>query len=70
MPIYEYDCQACGRPFEALVRGGKEPQCPACGSERLLRRLSVVAAHSASPAPPPCERPGGGCGSCGCRADF
>ena len=30
MPIYEYECQQCGRHFEALVRGTAKPACPSC----------------------------------------
>lgn len=45
MPIYEYACQACGRQFEVLVRGGETPTCPHCESPQLTRQLSVPAAH-------------------------
>ena len=46
MPIYEYDCRACGHSFELLVApGGKGARCPRCRSARLKRRLSVFAAH-------------------------
>lgn len=46
MPIYEYECRACGHGFEELVRGaGDEAQlrCPACGAESPERRLSACA---------------------------
>jgi putative FmdB family regulatory protein len=63
MPIYEYACQDCGRPFETLVRSGTVPECPQCHSTRLEKQLSVFAtsgatADSAGPAAGPC-------GSCG-----
>lgn len=46
MPIYEYVCQDCQHEFEALVRRGKTPACPSCGSETLERRLSLPAVQS------------------------
>lgn len=46
MPIYEYSCRACGQEFEALVRGSKQPACPACQSEELDRRFSMPALRS------------------------
>ena len=49
MPIYEYACLDCGREFEELVRGDARPLCPACGKDRLERRMSVSAAHNAAP---------------------
>ena len=44
MPIYEYQCRACGHGFEKLVRGADQPACPACDSgdvERLLSSFGV-----------------------------
>jgi putative FmdB family regulatory protein len=46
MPLYEYDCSACGHRFEALVRASSPPSCPACGSEALERILSAFAVSS------------------------
>ena len=43
MPIYDYHCQACGHPFEALVRAGSSPACPQCGSTALDKCLSRIA---------------------------
>jgi putative FmdB family regulatory protein len=46
MPIYEYDCRACGHSFEVLTAaGGKGTRCPLCRSAKLKRRFSVFAAH-------------------------
>ncbi len=66
MPLYEYVCQSCGQQSELLVRGDAEPACPECGSEKLTKLLSVVAApgrgtaggESVDPPPGPC---GPGC---------
>ena len=43
MPIYDYNCQACGHPFEALVRADSTPACPQCGSTALEKCLSRIA---------------------------
>jgi putative FmdB family regulatory protein len=45
MPLYEYQCRACGHEFETLVRpGDAAPACSSCGSgdlEKLLSHLAV-----------------------------
>jgi putative FmdB family regulatory protein len=48
MPIFEYSCRACGREFEALVRPGDVPACPACAGVDLEKRLSLPAIKSES----------------------
>jgi putative FmdB family regulatory protein len=65
MPIFEYVCQQCQHPFEALVFGRDKARCPKCESQKLSPRLSVfaVSAKGASASPSPAS--GGGCGSCG-----
>jgi putative FmdB family regulatory protein len=62
MPIFEYACHDCGREFEALVRASTVPQCPACASTHLDKKLSVFATGTADAAPMPAMGP---CGSCG-----
>lgn len=38
MPIYEFDCAACGERFEDIVPAGTEATgCPACGAEGAKR---------------------------------
>lgn len=63
MPIYEYACQQCGREFEALVRSTTVPQCPACQSTELAKRLSVFATAGAGASE--AAMAAGPCGSCG-----
>ncbi|HWR67429.1 MAG TPA: zinc ribbon domain-containing protein [Desulfomonilia bacterium] len=54
MPIYEYECQKCGKRFEALVSmSAKEnPPCPMCNSRKSRKKMSITASSK------------GGCGSC------
>jgi putative FmdB family regulatory protein len=47
MPIFEYECRACGREFELLVRTGDVPACPSCTSQDLEKRLSLSSISSA-----------------------
>jgi putative FmdB family regulatory protein len=43
MPIFDFNCQACGHPFEVLVRSDSTPTCPACGSTDLTKCISPIA---------------------------
>ena len=48
MPLFEFECVKCGKPFEKLVRGGNvvvSIACPACGSHKTKKRISSFA-HS------------------------
>jgi putative FmdB family regulatory protein len=40
MPIYEYQCETCGKKFELLIRGADRPVCPACAGETVRRLMS------------------------------
>ncbi|EFL51702.1 regulatory protein, FmdB family [Solidesulfovibrio fructosivorans JJ]] len=44
MPLYEYECPACGRVFEELRRAGDESDaaCPHCG-QKASRIVSLSA---------------------------
>ncbi|MBZ4210409.1 MAG: zinc ribbon domain-containing protein [Rhodoferax sp.] len=69
MPIYEYACSACGHKFEALVRSGTQPQCPACQSPELDKLLSVFATTTTQAAPTmpsPCQSCSHANGPAGC----
>jgi putative FmdB family regulatory protein len=69
MPLYEYVCQQCDSQAELLVHGSEQPNCPKCGSAKLTKLLSVVAApgRDASAATAP-NSAGGSCGpGCGCH---
>ncbi len=45
MPIYEYQCQACGKELEALQKISDMPllDCPACGEASLKKMVSAAA---------------------------
>jgi putative FmdB family regulatory protein len=46
MPIYEFECAACGRRFEDLVSLSADlskVECPACGRRKARKLLSVFA---------------------------
>ena len=47
MPIFEYRCRTCQYGFEALVRSGDTPACPACTATDLERQISLFAVDSA-----------------------
>jgi putative FmdB family regulatory protein len=67
MPLFEYECRACGKAFEHFSSGDSRPACPDCDGRALRKLLSVFAVFSSD---------GGGvrtkvtagegsCGSCG-----
>ncbi|MEO8464945.1 MAG: zinc ribbon domain-containing protein [Gammaproteobacteria bacterium] len=43
MPIYEYQCAACGHQLDALQKMSDAPlrKCPECGKSRLRRLVSA-----------------------------
>lgn len=45
MPIYEFECAACGNRFDRLQKlSDPDPTaCPNCGAERVSRRLTAPA---------------------------
>ncbi|MEW6356231.1 MAG: zinc ribbon domain-containing protein [Planctomycetota bacterium] len=55
MPIYEYRCAACEEEFEFLHRGRERAICPACGSKKLSKRLSVFASLPKTNSMPKCK---------------
>jgi putative FmdB family regulatory protein len=45
MPVYEYDCSACGKRSEMFLKSvsAADPSaCPSCGSSRIQRAISRV----------------------------
>ncbi len=49
MPLYEYECQDCGKLFEKMVRLAeldRIPVCPECGSRHTRKQISTFASTS------------------------
>ncbi|HQU15121.1 MAG: hypothetical protein B7Z66_06110 [Chromatiales bacterium 21-64-14] len=44
MPIYEYQCEACGHRLETLQKMSEAPltECPACHQPRLRKLVSAA----------------------------
>ena len=47
MPIYEYECNACGDRHEFIQKfsDGPKRKCPSCGKSRLKKLVSAAAFH-------------------------
>jgi putative FmdB family regulatory protein len=45
MPIYEYECQACGHRQEAIQKMSDDPlvECPVCHKPELKKLISAAA---------------------------
>ena len=45
MPIYEYQCNACGDKHDAIQKSSEDPlkDCPACGKPELNKLVSATA---------------------------
>ena len=67
MPIYEFHCKKCGKDSEILVASSdwEGTECPACGSIKLEKKLSVFAAGASAEAAPSCDPDS--CGACPMR---
>jgi len=50
MPLYEYDCPGCGRPFEKRVSmaNADNTTCPNCGNSHPKRRISRISVGGSS----------------------
>ncbi len=49
MPIFEFECQTCGTPFEELLRSSSAISgvvCPDCGSPQVRKKMSTIAART------------------------
>ncbi|UCC73466.1 MAG: zinc ribbon domain-containing protein [Gemmatimonadota bacterium] len=51
MPLYEYQCNECGKTFSLRLRieehDKKRPKCPHCGSRKLTQQFSSFFAKTA-----------------------
>ncbi len=66
MPLYEYRCDICRVEFERYVTtSSPATHCPSCGSERVIRKISIVQTRKNNVHPPftvPTHGCGDGCG--------
>ena len=71
MPLYEFRCQKCNKPFEALLTSSSmealaEVKCPTCGSKNVVKTISASSYRLASGgSTPTLGKPLGGCASRG-----
>jgi putative FmdB family regulatory protein len=65
MPLFEYQCDACGGRFEALLKSAadKPGACPDCGSRKVKRQLSAFSPGASVPAGASCRT-----GECAARS--
>ena len=43
MPIYEYQCEACGHAFEKMMKVRADPPpCPECGADQVQKQVSAA----------------------------
>jgi len=68
MPIYEYECAACGHRFELLVGRARtdDPVCPVCGGaarKMMSAHGGIVMKGAAGEGGRCCGQAGGGCDS-------
>jgi putative FmdB family regulatory protein len=47
MPLYDYDCAACGRRFEVVhgLYAERPTVCPICGKGPIRKAISAAAVH-------------------------
>jgi putative FmdB family regulatory protein len=64
MPIFEYICKQCKRPFEAIVMGSQKAVCPNCGSGSLDEKFSTYSVATGS-GWRGAQSSGGNCGAAG-----
>jgi putative FmdB family regulatory protein len=48
MPLYGFHCEECDKAAELLVGISEKPKCPSCGSKKMQRLVSRVAAPGKS----------------------
>ena len=51
MPIYEYECNQCGKSFEKMVRFSEAdqiPACPKCENKDTHKKISIVVSFGSS----------------------
>lgn len=73
MPLYDFRCRQCNKPFEALLSSSSEAalaevRCPKCGSSDVVKTISAASFRiggTSGGRPAPIGKPLGGCASRG-----
>jgi len=67
MPIYEFQCEKCGKDSELLIRSSnwQGTKCPHCGSEKIAKKFSTFASAGTSTGTSPGPKSSGGGHCCG-----
>ena len=66
MPMFEYQCLACGHRFEALVVASRRPDtCPRCASPMIEKQASTFGMASSTGSGAPARSCGSSCGRTG-----
>ncbi|HOX33404.1 MAG TPA: zinc ribbon domain-containing protein [Spirochaetales bacterium] len=69
MPTYEYECNSCGKSFEAFQSMSDEPisSCPACGKKvrRVINGGTGIIFKGSGFYVNDSRKPSGSCDSCG-----
>lgn len=68
MPLYEYVCPECEKPFEkrASIAEADHAACPNCGSSETKRQLSRIALQFQNMSVIPLTASGSSCASTSC----
>ena len=45
MPIFEFDCAACGKSFELIMKPWEPVECIHCKSIKVDKKFAVTAKH-------------------------
>jgi len=70
MPLYDFRCKDCDKPFEALLASSSqaaldEVRCPKCGGRNVVKTISASSYRLAASSSTPIGKPLGGCVSRG-----
>jgi len=71
MPIYEYECAACGEVQEVIARRDQEPPpCAKCGAHDLQRKISAFAIGTSRDPDVFCEKHPERCTKCPAKTEL
>lgn len=64
MPIFDFDCQDCGKTFDIKISNQDKDKvkCPECGSSQVKQKLSLFSTGGSKTSQLPCSA---GCSAAG-----